>query len=285
MPPRASWTGYLKVSLVTIPIRLYNAISSTSKISLNQLHKNCNQRLKQQMVCPIHGKVEREDIAKGYEFEKDKYVVIDEADLEGLALETTKSIEITQFIERDQLNPIYLNTPYYVGPDGPIAEEAFRVIREAMRQSGKLGIGRVVMSGKEHVVVLDVEDKGFKLSTLYYASEVRSGAAYFEDIRNADVDRGHLELAKQLIEQYTVDFNPEQYKDRYQDALLEIIKQKIEGTTPIVVQRTEVGKVVNIMDALRQSVAQASSKAKLQKKPPAESIKTTERAQKKAKRA
>ena len=283
MPPRASWTGYLKLSLVTIPIRLYNAIGSTSKISLNQLHKNCNQRLKQQMVCPIHGKVEKEDIVKGYEFEKDKYVVIDEADLEGLALETTKAIEITQFIERSQLNPVYLNAPYYVGPDGPIAEEAFRVVREAMRQSGKMGIGRVVMSGKEHVIALDVEDKGFKLSTLYYSSEVRSGAPYFEDIRNGDVDPKLLEMARQLIEQYTVDFNPEQYKDRYQDALLEIIKQKIAGTTPVVIQRTEVGKVVNFMDALKQSVAQLP--AKVSRKPPVESVKPAARTLKKSKRA
>ena len=125
MAPRASWTGYLRLSLVTIPVRLYNAISSTNKVSLNQLHKACNLRLRQQMVCPEHGKVEKEDIVKGYEFEKDRYVVVDDADLEKIRLETTKTIELIQFVDANELDPINFNTPYYVAPDGAVAEEGF----------------------------------------------------------------------------------------------------------------------------------------------------------------
>src|SRR5688572_3704221 len=132
MPPRATWTGYLRLSLVAIPIRLYNVVSSTSKVSLNQLHKDCHHRVRQQLVCPEHGTLEREAIVKGYEYEKDKYVVVDEADLEKVKLETTKTIELMQFVEDSELDPLYFNTAYYVAPEGPVAEEAFRILREAM---------------------------------------------------------------------------------------------------------------------------------------------------------
>src|SRR5436309_15854490 len=132
MAPRASWTGFLRLSLVTIPVRLYNVISSTSKVSLNQLHKNCHLRLRQQMVCPEHGKVEKEDIVKGYEFEKDRYIVIDDADLEKIKLETTKTVELIQLVDSNELDSIYFNTPYYVAPDGTVADECFRILSDAM---------------------------------------------------------------------------------------------------------------------------------------------------------
>ena len=127
----------MKLSLVSIPVRLYNVINSSSRISLNQLHKGCNQRIRQQLVCGQHGKVEREDIAKGYEYEKDKYVVLDEADLEKVKLETNKVIDLVQFVDADEINPLYLDSPYYMAPDGGIADEAFRIIRDAMRKDRK----------------------------------------------------------------------------------------------------------------------------------------------------
>jgi DNA end-binding protein Ku len=281
MAPRASWTGFLRLSLVTIPVRLYNVISSTSKVSLNQLHKNCHLRLRQQMVCPEHGKVEKEDIVKGYEFEKDRYIVIDDADLEKIKLETTKTVELIQFVDSNELDPIYFNTPYYVAPDGPVAEEGFRIVREAMRQANKVAIGRVVISSKEQVVALRVQDKGLVLNTLHYAEEIRNSASYFEDVKNGDVDKNQLALAQQLVESFTVPFDPAKFSDRYQNSLLEIIKAKIEGSEPVVVQRAEAGKVINLMDALKQSLAQNVGK----KKPPAESLKTVAQKQKKLKKA
>jgi DNA end-binding protein Ku len=289
MPPRASWTGYLRLSLVAIPVRLYNAVTSTSKVSLHQLHKGCHQRVRQQLICPEHGALEREDIVKGYEYEKDKYVVIDEEDLAKVKLETTKTIELVQFVDAGELSPIFLNTAYYVAPEGPVAEEGFRVIREAMRQANKVGIGRVVMSGKEQIVALGVEDKGFVLNTLQYAAEVRNPEAYFGEIQNGEVNKDQLSLAKQLVENSTVTFDPTQFKDRYQEALMEIIKAKIEGSEPVLVQSTDGGKVVNLMDALRQSVAQSKPQAredlKAGKKPPAESVKAEGRSKKKKKGA
>jgi DNA end-binding protein Ku len=282
MAPRASWTGYLRLSLVTIPVRLYNAISSTSKVSLNQLHKNCNLRLRQQMVCPEHGKVEKDDIVKGYEFEKDRYVVVDEADLEKIRLETTKTVELTQFVDANELDPIYFNTPYYVAPDGPVAEEGFRILREAMRQANKMAIGRVVISSKEHVVALKVQDKGLVLNTLHYAEEVRSATSYFEEIKDGSVDKSQLALAEQLVNSYTAAFDTAKFADRYQSSLLEIIKGKIAGSEPVVAQRVEAGKVINLMDALKQSLAQTAA----QKKPPAASIKSVAaQKQKKLKKA
>lgn len=278
MPPRASWKGQLKLSLVSFPVRLYNAISSTSRVSLNQLHKDCHMRLKQQMRCPEHGEVDRSEIVKGYEYEKGKYVIIDEADLDQIKLETNKTIEITQFVEADELDPLLLNSAYYVAPDGPVAEDAFRVFREAMRETNRVAIGRVVMANREQIVALGPQDNGFRLTTLRYANEVRSANPYFEEIKNGDVDPKQLQLAKQLVEQYTDEFDPAEFNDRYSDALLEVVKAKIDGSEPVIVQEQEAEKVINLMDALKQSL---SPEKKTRKKPPAKSVK---RSKAKAKR-
>ena len=257
MAPRAMWSGYLKLSLVTIPVRMYNAISSTSRVALNQLHKDCNRRVRQQLVCPEHGKLEREDIVKGYEYEEDKYVVIDQADLEKVKLETSKSIDLIQFVTVDEVDPVFFDKSYYVAPDGPIAEDAFRVVREAMRRANKMAIGQVVIAGREHIIALRVKDRGFALSTLHYASEIRQAAPYFEGIRNGEVDKNQLALASQLVENNTAPFNPAQFTDRYEEALLEIIKAKAAGSEPIIVQQVEPGKVIDLMSALKQSLAQS----------------------------
>ena len=251
------WSGYLKLSLVTIPVRMYNAISSTSRVALNQLHKDCNRRVRQQLVCPEHGKLEREDIVKGYEYEEDKYVVIDQADLEKVKLETSKSIDLIQFVTVDEVDPVFFDKSYYVAPDGPIAEDAFRVVREAMRKANKMAIGQVVIAGREHIIALRVKDRGFALSTLHYASEIRQAAPYFEGIRNGEVDKSQLALASQLVENNTAPFNPAQFTDRYEEALLEIIKAKAAGSEPIIVQQVEPGKVIDLMSALKQSLAQS----------------------------
>lgn len=282
MALRANWTGHLKLSLVSIPVRLYNAISSSNKISFNQLHKGCGQRLRQQLVCPQHGKVEREDIAKGYEYEKDKYVVLDEADLDSVELETTKMIELVQFVDEAQIDPIYFNSSHYVAPDGPVAEEAFRIMREALKKLNKVAIGRVVMHGRENIVALRVKDKGFVLTMMHYASDVRGAEPYFAEIKDTQVSKEQLALALQLIESTSADFDPAQFSDRYQDSLMEVIKAKIKGSAPVVVQQQQAGKVINLMDALQASIAQVKSQ-KSAKKPAAASVKPAPPAQKKAK--
>jgi DNA end-binding protein Ku len=282
MALRASWTGYLRLSLITIPVRLFNAINSADKISLNQLHKACNSRLRQKLVCPTHGEVEREQVAKGYEYEDDRYVVIEDSDLKAVRLETTKIIELVSFADASQLDPIFLDSPYYVSPDGAIAEEGFRVLREAMRELDRVAIGRVVLTGREHLVAMGVQEKGLRMSTLRYASEIKAAAPYFEDIKNGNVNSAQLGLAKQLVEQFTTDFKPEEFTDRYRDALMDVIKTKIAGA-PVVAQQVKVGKVVNLMEALKQSLEK--SQATMVKKPPIESVTTAARAQKKTRRA
>jgi DNA end-binding protein Ku len=268
MAPRASWTGYLRISLVTIPVRLYAAISSTNKVTLHLLHKGCDLRLHQQLVCPEHGKVERSDVVKGYEFEKDHYVVVSDADLAKVRLETTKTIEVIQFIDADDLDPIYLDTPFYVAPDGAVAEESFRIVRDAMQNRNKIAIGQVVIGKKEHVVALDVQQKGLILNTLFYSEEIRPPETYFEDIKDSNVDKSHLSLAEKLIDSLAKPFNPEEFHDRYQASLSEVVKRKIEGSEPVFAPRPGQGKVVNLMDALKQSLATQTPK-----KAPAASVK------------
>lgn len=280
MVSRATWKGQLQLSLVSFPVRLYNAVRSTSRVTLNQLHKGCHRRLKQQMKCPAHGDVERADIARGYEYEKSKFVVIDETDLQRIRLETTKTIQLVQFIGADELDPIFLDAPYYVAPDGRGAEEVCRVLREAMRESNRVGIGRVVLSSREHSVALQVQEPGLLLTTLRYAHEVRSAAPFFEDLRSGEVEEAPLRLAQQLIEQHTRPFDPTQFTDRYQDSLLEVVTAKIAGSEPIRVQEEEVGRVINLMEALEQSLSGAEKK----KRPRARTVKRAA-ARKPAKRA
>lgn len=284
MPPRANWKGHLKLSLVAIPVRVYNATSSAGRIALNQLHKGCNSRLKQQMVCPIHGHVQREDIAKGYEYEKDRYVIIEPDELEKIQVATTKAIEITQFIDRDELDPLHLNAPYYVGPDGPVAEEAFRVVREAIAKSGKIGIGRYVIGGREHLVAIEVKGRGLLMTTLRSAAEVRTPETYFDDIANGQVDKSQLKLATDLIKSMSGTLDAGEIKDRYQETLLGVVKAKIEGTEPSVVDAVEVDRSFNFMEALKTSLESKPKKKKVtRKKPPAKSVRsTTKKKRKKA---
>lgn len=272
MAARANWKGQLKLSLVSFPIRLHTVVSGASRVSFNQLHKDCHRRLKQQMVCPEHGPVDRGDIVKGYEFEKDKYVVIDDADIEKVKIESSRTIDLMKFVNASDVDPLYFDTPYYVAPDGPVADEAFRVIREAMRGAGKVGIGRVVMGGREHVMCLSVVDKGFVLMTLRSAEEVRGAAPYFADIKDGPISDEQLKLAQMLIESKAGEFDAADFTDRYQVALLDMVKAKIEGAEPVVTQEEEVGKVINLMDALRQSV---ESLPPVEKMPPARSVKST----------
>lgn len=268
MPPRASWKGQLRLSLVSFPIRLHNAVSSTSRVTLNQLHADCGHRLRQQMMCPEHGEVDKREIVKGYEYEKGKYVLIDESDIQKMKIESDKTMELVQFFDEKELDDVYLNAPYYVAPEGPISEQAFRVIREAMKKAKKVALGRVVLTGKEHVFVLKPHDRGFVLTTLRYPAEVRSETAYFEDIKNGDVPPDQLKLAEELIKSRTEKLDLSEFTDRYQESMLALINAKIEGAEPVVPQEAEVGKVINLMDALRQSVEQAA-----EKKPRAKSVK------------
>ena len=264
MAPRASWKGYLKVSLVSCPVRLYAATTSADKISFNHLHKDTHNRIQMKPVDPELGQVERSDLVKGYEFEKDQYVVITDEDLEAIQIESTKTINIEKFIDAGEIDSMYLDSAYYLAPDGPVAEETYRVVQEAMKRQDKAALARVVLFGRERVVAVVTRDNGLVLRSLRTAKEVRAHQEYFADIGDGKVEKNALELAEHLIEQNAGSFDPSEFEDRYQTALMEMVKAKVKGSAPVVAKAPERGQVINLMDALKKSLADT-------KKPPAKS--------------
>ncbi len=261
MAPRASWKGYIKLSLVSCPVRLYPATSASERITFNQLHKETHNRINMKPVDPELGLVERSDLVKGYEYEPKQYVIIDESDLEAVRLESNHTMNIEAFVDADEVDIIYDDTPYFLAPDGAMAEETFVVLREAMRAANKLAIARLVLSSRERVVTIGARDKGMFLYTLRNPREVRNSAEYFADIPEAKVDPEMLDLAQKLIAQKVSHFDPGKYEDRYETALREMIKEKLKGHKPVVAAAPERGNVINLMDALKASLGQAKPPA------------------------
>jgi DNA end-binding protein Ku len=236
-------------------VRLYSAVVSSSRVRLNMLHRGCNQRIHYVYDCPVHGAIDKDEVTKGYQYQKDRYVVLDKETLDQVKLETTRTLEIVQFIDQGQLDPIYLDAPYYLAPDGPVAEEAFRVLRAAMEDMGRIALGRLTMSGREHMVAISPRKQGLLLFTLRYAKEVRDECPYFAGIGQQELPTEEFDLARQLIESRTRPFAAEEFRDRYDDALLEVVQAKVAGREPEVVSTEAPGKVVDFMEALKRSLA------------------------------
>ncbi|QDZ03085.1 Ku protein [Nitratireductor mangrovi] len=277
MAPRASWKGYLKLSLVSCPVRLYPATSSKDRITFNQLHKDTHNRINMKPVDPELGLVERSDLVKGYEYEDNQYVIIEPSDLDAVKIESNHTMNIEAFVDEESVDTIYLDTPYYLAPDGAMAEETFVVLREALRKSGKLAIARLVLSSRERVITISPRETGMFVCTLRNPNEVRGTAEYFGNIPVGEPDKEMLALAEQLIEQRSTEFDPKDYEDRYEIALMDMIKEKLKGHKPIVAAAPERGNVVNLMDALKASLSQ--------QKPPAKSKSKGEAASKSAGKA
>ncbi len=251
---RPTWKGFLKLSLVNIPVRLYPAARSKS-LSFHQLHQLCRTRIKYDKRCPTCNRsVTNDEIIKAYEYGKDQYVILAEEDFEKVRLESTKSIHIVQFVAGDEIDPLYYHGSHYIVPDGPVAIEAFTTVREAMRQRDRLAIAKVVMSNKEQVVALRPRDRALVMSALYYGDEVRGVEAIEELSETAEIQPQELTLATQLIEQLTRPFDPTAFEDEYRKKLLEIIKAKAEGREIVEPPQVETGKVINLMDALKSSL-------------------------------
>lgn len=299
MAPRAYWTGNIKISLVSFGVRLYNVVSEAERIRLNQVHKGCNQRIRMPTTCPVHGQVDRSEIAKAYEFEKDKYVIIEQEELDKIKLRSEKTIDITKFVPADSVNDVYLDGSYYVAPDGPVADEPYRIFRTALEKTGMAGIGRLTMSGRERTVLLRPGGKGFVLNTLHTASEVRGAEPYFEEIGEGEVKKEYMDLAVSLIKGNAGAFEPSEFRDRYQDALVELVKSKIAGQAPVIIQEEDAPATFNFVEALKQSLAGVKSTpapaasegvkekkpAKGAKKPPAASEPAAAKPAKKRKQA
>lgn len=270
MAARAYWKGHIRLSLVSFAVRLHAAITATEKLSLHQYDRDTGERIRYHKVTDSGEDVEAEDIIKGYEYEKGHFVPIEDEDLDKLKLESKHTIDLVQFTDMDDVDPIYFERSYYVVPDGEIAEEAFITVREALKASRKAAIGQIVLSNKERIVTLRPCGKGLVLDTLRYAYEVREAAKYFEDLpAKVKVNDEQLELAEALIDKKTKAFDPKAFKDHYQQGLLEIIEAKMKGKE---IKETGSGtkpeeKVVDIVEALKQSLKQAGGeKAKKTRK-------------------
>jgi DNA end-binding protein Ku len=264
MPPRSTWKGHLKLSLVSCPVRLYNAVTRTERVSFHLLHKDTHNRIQMKPNDPELGAVERSDLVKGYEYEKDQYVIFTDEDFEKVQIESTKAIVIEKFVDAAEVDEIYYDSPYYLAPDGAVAEETFRVVQWAMREKNKVALSRIVLSSRERLIALAVRDKGLLVMTLRNADEVRDAQEFFTDIQDEQPEQEMLDLASALIEQKSGAFDPSEFKDRYQEAVVDMVKRKVKGQEPVIAKAPERGKVINLMDALRQSLDD-------DRKPPAKS--------------
>jgi DNA end-binding protein Ku len=267
MAPRANWKGFLRLSLVTCPVALYPATSDSEKISFNQINKNTGHRIRYVRVDADTGEeVANEDIVKGYEVDKDTYLEVTKDELENIALESTRTIEIDEFVKHEDIDPRYLIRPYYLRPDGKVGHDAFAVIRETIRDMNMVAIGRVVLTTREHIIALEPLDKGLVGTLLRYPYEVRNEAEYFDEIEDVKLTKDMLDLAKHIVNSKSGDFEPEKFEDHYEAALIDLINKKRNGQPITAKARPAVGNVVNLMDALRASLGQEQT-PKTAKKP------------------
>jgi DNA end-binding protein Ku len=257
MAPRANWKGFLRLSLVTCPVALYPATSDTEKVSFNQINRKTGHRIKYAKVDADTGEeVSSDDIMKGYKVDTDTYIEVTKDELDDLALESTRTIEIDEFVPRADIDSRYVIRPYYLVPDGKVGHDAFAVIRETIRSMDKVAIGRVVLTNREHIIALEPLDKGLMGTLLRYPYEVRSETEYFDDIQDVKITKDMLDLAKHIVEQKSASFEPDQFEDRYEQALIDLINQKRNGlSTKTKAAPKTTGNVINLMDALKRSLA------------------------------
>jgi len=264
MAARPYWKGQIRLALVSIPVEIYSATRSGATIAFNQIHEPTGKRIKYEKVVPGVGAVDPDDIVKGYEVSKGSYVLLDDDELEAVKLESKKTLELTQFVDAHEIDPLYYERPYYVVPADDLAEEAFVVLREALRETKKVALGQLAMRGREYVVSLKPCGRGILLETMRYVDEVVKAQGYFRDIPDSRPDEEMLDLAETLIAKKSSKFDPEKFHDRYVDALKELIEKKRKGKT-IEAEEEELPKrgsnVIDLMAALKRSIEKPGAKA------------------------
>jgi DNA end-binding protein Ku len=263
MAPRAYWKGSLKLSLVSCPVQLYPASTSVEKTRFHMINKETGNRLKQQMVDSETGDVvESDQKGRGYEVSKGEYVEVEREELEAVQVESNHTIDIDSFVPREEIDKRYLNNPYYIAPDGKAGVDAFAVIRDAMKDKDRVALARIVLSNREHVIAIEPLGKGLLGTTLRYPYELRDEDDYFDDIKNPKISKDMIELASHILDSKAAHFDPSKFKDEYENALKTLVKRKAAGKPVKAVEREErPDNVINLMDALRQSLkGKASSK-------------------------
>ena len=273
MAARAYWQGQIRLALVSIPVEIYSASKSGAKIRFNQIHEPSGKRIKYEKTAPGIGPVDRDEIVKGYELSKGNYVLLDEDEIEAVKVESKKTLELVQFVEAREIDPLYFEKPYYVAPQDELAEEAFIVLREALRKAKKTALGQLSVRGQEKLVAIKPCGKGMLLETLRYADEVREGQKFFGSIGDDKPEEELLDLAETLIEKKTAPFDASEFEDRYAEALHELIekKAKAKGNKTIIEEDDEPsgsgsGNVIDLMAALKKSVGKEQPKKTTRRK-------------------
>jgi DNA end-binding protein Ku len=254
MAYRPTWQGHLKLSLVTCPVALYTALNSGGDVHFNLINPKTNNRIRMITTDPDTGPVDRSDLVKGYEVSKGEYILLTNDEIDSVKLESTKTIEIERFVAGDEIDRLYWDNPYYLAPDGKLAQEAFGVIRTAMEKSGQIALGRVVIGTRERILALEPRDKGILAYTLRTDAEVRKPDEIFSGISDKRADPAMISIAEKIIEQQEGPFDPSQFVDRYEAALKALIADKQKGHKPEKVAEPEDTNVVDLMSALRASL-------------------------------
>jgi Ku protein len=287
-PPRAYWKGSLKLSLVTCPVVLYPASTTVEKTKFHMINRDTGNRLKQQMIDAETGDVvEKDQKARGYEISKGEYVEIEKEELESVQIESNHTIDIDNFVPRDEIDRRYLNNPYYMAPDGKAGADAFAVIRDAMKDQDRVALARIVLTNREHVIAIEPLGKGLLATTLRYPYEVRDEADYFDDIKNPKISKDMIELATHILDSKASHFDPKKFKDEYETALKTLVKRKAAGKPVKVAAKEEkADNVINLMDALKASLkggkaptkrASASRRPAARKRPAKKAARSTAR--------
>jgi len=281
MAARAYWQGQIRLALVSIPVQLFPATKSAAKISFNQIHKPSGKRIRYEKVVPGIGAVEAEDIVKGYEVEKGKYVLLTDEEIDEVKLEAKRTIDLIQFVDEGEIDMLYFDKPYFVSPEegDETGAEAYVVLRDALKETGKVGLGQLVIRGKSNIVAVKPYGKGLSIETIRFADEVQKADAFFSEVPEITPDRELVGLAEELIKRKVSKFDPKAFKDTYEDALRELIDAKIEDRAPEAIEEPQLGaKVIDLMEALKRSVGGRGAAAK----PEAEAARPTKIAAAKA---
>ncbi len=263
-PGRAYWKGFLRLSLVSIAVEIYNAVDTSTEIRFNQIHKPSGKRINYTKTVKGIGPVETSDIVKGYEVDKDQYVFLEPDELDAIKLESKKTLDLVQFVDVNDIDPRYFERPYYLVPQDDQSAEGYMVIREALAKAKRLGVGQVTISGREYLVAVGLVDRGLVMEIMRYPGELKAPQTYFHDLPTGKVDPEMVSLATEIIKRKSGSFKPQEFKDRYAAALADLVKEKARGKRIVSVPEEEAparGNVINLMDALRKSVKGAEGPA------------------------
>lgn len=277
MPPpaRPVWTGQIRLALVALPVKLYSALDSKEKISFNQIHEPSKQRIRYEKVAPGVGPVDKDEIVKGYEFAKGRYVLFSDDEFAALKIDSKKTLDMIQFAPAETIDPIYFDKPYYALPDGKMADEPYRVVREALKKTKTIGLGQITMRGRSYIAAVKPYEDGLMVETLHYAEELRSAKSFFDELPNGKLDADLIDLAEELISRKKAKFDPNKFEDEYAIAIERLVKKKIERHGELVLEDQEEpspdygDNVVSLVDALKRSLSKKSPKASDEEETPA----------------